>query len=215
MSGYIQLGYDPTMRTPLDLTGIRFGMGIAIKRAPDRIRGNIKQVVWECLCDCGTIYQTATHELRKGDTRSCGCFRKLQAKILNSTHGKTHTREFKIWQNMLQRCNNPNNERYKNYGGRGIRISAQLKTFEGFLEVLGECPKGMSLDRIDVNGDYESGNVRWIPLSEQASNTTRSKFLSFRGRTLTLSQWSRATGINPQTISKRVAKGWPVEKVLS
>ena len=119
------------------------------------------------------------------------------------------------WLGARRRCNNPNNPAYKNYGGRGIRVCERWDTFEAFIADMGLPPPGATLDRIEVNGNYEPGNCRWIPLAAQADNRRNTVRLTLNGRTQTMKEWSRETGINYGTLKYRIAHRWPVERALS
>lgn len=118
-------------------------------------------------CDCGTEKIVYVHHLG-GLTRSCGCKSKAAAR----KHGMSHTPEFRAWEGAIQRCTNPRSENWKDYGGRGITVHpAWLADFQAFFEYVGPRPSAKhSLDRIDVNGNYEPGNLRWATATQQANN---------------------------------------------
>lgn len=169
--------------------------------------------VWLCKCDCGKDALVSTNLLTSEKTKSCGCYR---SEIASSrrTHGMSATREWNIWSRMIQRCFNPKVERYKNYGGRGITVCKKWRDFEGFYKDMGKVPDGFSLERIDVNGNYEPSNCKWIPLKDQHKNTTKSVLITHNGMTKNAVDWARELGIKASTIYYRSAKGLPPAAIL-
>lgn len=127
---------------------------------------------------------------------------------------KQYPRTYGIWCAMKTRCGNPNAVNYANYGGRGIRVCSEWQTFEGFFADMGES-NGLTLDRIDVNGDYEPSNCKWSTRKEQGNNKRNNNVIELNGKRMTAMQWSEQTGIGESTIRKRIRLGWPVEKVLT
>ena len=160
-------------RSPIDITGQRFGRLVVIKRT-----GNLghkrKRPAWLCVCDCGN-WITVYGESLRGNTNSCGCFQRDQTSAANKKHGETapHTREYRAWQNMHTRCSNPNYKGYKNYGGRGITVCERWKAYENFLADMGRCPIQLTLDRINNDDNYEPFNCRWATTKEQGDNQRR------------------------------------------
>ena len=188
------------MPSKLNLAGKRFGKLRVISEAPNS--NNCTR--WNCWCDCGNITTVFTSALRSGNTSSCGCG--WYDTFLE--HGMTHTPTHKTWVMMRQRCNNKNDDHYKDYGGRGIRICERWNKFINFFEDMGERPEDMTLDRIDVNGNYEPRNCRWATQGVQNSNRRTNKYLTLDGRTMTMAKWANETGINWRTISYRKQHGW-------
>jgi len=133
-----------------------------------------------------------------------------------SIHNLVNSPTYRSWSNMKTRCLNKRNERYKDYGGRGIRITKKWLNFDGFLEDMGVKPDGYTIERIDNEKDYCKENCCWIPLSEQSKNRRFNRRFTFRGTTKTLSEWSRELGINITTIVMRLdSYGWSLEKTLT
>lgn len=120
--------------------------------------------------------------------------------------------EYRTWSDMRSRCNNPRHQNYKFYGARGIRVCERWNIFENFLADMGSRPGlGYSIDRIDVNGNYEPGNCRWATKSEQARNTRQNRRIEYRGRSYILSDLAHFTGIPSGTLARRLDAGWKIE----
>jgi len=116
---------------------------------------------------------------------------------------------------MLQRCHNPSNKAYADYGGRGIRVCPRWYSFAAFLKDVGERPRGCSLNRIDNNGNYEPDNVAWATRSEQANNQRRNRFLEVDGQRHTVAEWARLLGMDAGVIHQRLRRGYSPEKALN
>jgi hypothetical protein len=126
------------------------------------------------------------------------------------------TSTYNIWVMMKQRCHNPRCKDYPNYGGRGIRVCSRwINSFANFLKDMGERPPGMQLDRLDNSGDYEPSNCRWATFSQQARNRRSNVVITFRGRSMVLTDWAKELGINWGTLKGRINRGWSVARVLS
>lgn len=153
-----------------DITSQRFGRLIAIEPTDKRSWGG---VIWHCVCDCGNECFVNLGNLRGGSTRSCGCLGKECARRTGKTHishGLSQESIYKAWHGMIQRCENPNNKAYKNYGGRGIAVCERWHKFENFYKDMGECPGGLTLERINNDGNYELKNCKWATYEEQNNN---------------------------------------------
>lgn len=130
---------------------------------------------WACVCDCGTVIVAAQSNLRSGHTTSCGCLKVALGRVKNLKHGKASggrvDKALTALYGARQRCLNPANVKYRDYGGRGITVCQEwLDDPQKFLDHIGPRPHGQTLDRIDVNGNYEPGNVRWATLKTQSGN---------------------------------------------
>lgn len=168
---------------------------------------------WNCLCQCGkeTIV-TGTH-LRTGHTVSCGCFHRESIAI----HGVHGSKEYNAWNSMIARCYNEKSENYKNYGARGISVCDRWRESPvNFIADMGVCDKEKSLERIDVNGDYEPSNCKWATYTEQSRNKRNNNVIEFMGKKLCISEWAEVVGINRSTLKNRLTvRGWSVEKCLT
>lgn len=172
----------------LDLEGTRFGRLVVIDRCGSSKNGS---VTWNCVCDCGNTTIASGPSMKAGLVESCGCLYKESRKTCNSKHGMSHSREYHSWMSMKQRCYNPKTDYYDCYGGRGIVVSERWRdSFEAFYEDLGDCPEGMSLERVDVHGNYEPSNCKWDTASNQGFNT-RMHSNNTSGRTGV--HWHKAT----------------------
>lgn len=130
-------------------------------------------------------------------------------------HGMAHTKIYQIWANMKQRCLNPNSPEYRRYGGRGISVCPRWLSFENFYVDVGEAPKGKSFDRKDNSKDYTPDNWRWATPQQQAANTRMARLITYKGKTMTTSQWAKRLGLMPATLSNRRRRGYPLAKLLS
>ena len=207
----------------IDLTGKKIGRLTVIRRVEDYIspKGQHGRR-WLCKCDCGKeCIVTATH-LNCKDTKSCGCL--LQESKGNTKHNKYHTRLYKIFRKIKERCYNKNCRGYENYGARGIKMCKEWR--EDFLSFYSWAKENgydenakkfdCTIDRIDVNGDYCPENCRWVNMKTQGRNKRNNKFVSFNGETHCLSEWAEKYGIKYLTFYKRyVYKGWDFEKALT
>lgn len=133
-----------------------------------------------------------------------------------TTHRMTKTRTFRIWQKMRRRCNDPKEQNYSRYGGRGITVCDRwADSFETFLADMGVCPDGMTLDRVNADGNYEPANCRWATMLTQSRNRTNNVILEHDGRSMCMSEWAAETGIRIGTLWWRHRAGWSVERILT
>ena len=171
--------------------------------------------MWSCVCACGETATVGAQAMRTGNTSSCGCLRREVTGAARRAHGKTASRAYNSWAHMLQRCNNPAAHRWPLYGGRGITVCEKWKSFEGFFEDMGDPPEGMSLDRIDVNGNYEPSNCRWATQKEQTRNMRRTRYVQIGGETKPLAEWCERLGVPYSMARDRLNRGWLPERALT
>lgn len=169
--------------------------------------------LWLCQCKCGNQKIIIGSELKRGKTKSCGCMNK-------TINGLYKSRIYRIHHLMLCRCYTKSTTNYLDYGGRGIAVCDEWRGKNGFLNFYEWSIKNgyndnLTLDRINNNGDYEPSNCRWATRKTQSNNTRRNHIIEFNGKSLTISQWSKITGINQNTLYKRVSSGWDTKDILN
>ena len=190
----------------IDLAGLKFGRLTVIK--DDGSRDGKKQIKWLCKCECGNYVYTLGHCLKSGDTASCGCYAKEISRNRFSTHKLSKSREYRIWKGIKARCDNPKVRSFYLYGGKGISVCDRWNnSFENFLEDMGTCPDGYSIDRINGNIGYDPSNCRWVDIITQ--NNNRGKFnkrIEINGNTYTVAQLARLSNVSPYTIHSRLRR---------
>lgn len=203
-----------------DLIGQKFNKLTVIKRVENHVQPSGQQYAqWLCKCECGNETVVRTTFLIKGRTKSCGCL----VKEKNSTHGLKKSRLYAVWRDIKARCFNPNAVNFKNYGAKGITICDKwrndFKAFYDWAMDNGYNPKAKkgecTIDRIDVNGNYEPNNCRWVDNITQQNNKRNNRYLTYNGETHTTAEWGRILNISRFTLFARLKKGWSVEKTLS
>ena len=197
-----------------DRTGERHGRLVVL--GPANIKKRTENY-WLCKCDCGNECVVSGSQLKKDGTKSCGCYQKETYGKHAITHGMTKTKLYKRWNSMKQRCQNPNEARYADYGGRGISVCEEWEDFEGFKKWAMEngYEEHLSIDRIDNDGDYCPENCRWVPMSVQAWNKRTTTRITYNGETHSLNGWSKKTGLPPSTIRARIDKRWDIKDALT
>jgi len=189
---------------------------LTVIKATDRKTGN--KTIYECRCSCGNTVFTDKYKLFNGHTKSCGCFKLENLSVIKRKHGMTKTPEHKAWVEMRQRCYNKNNRVFSYYGGRGITVcEAWLNSFESFYSDMNKRPTSKhSIDRIDVNGNYEPRNCRWATPNEQAANRRDTTKYIFNNELMPLSYIANALGLPQQTMHRLVRKkGMTIEQVIT
>jgi len=187
----------------IDLTGKTYGKLTVIRKS------NVEYPFkWECRCDCGKFAVVNGIDLQRKHTKSCGC--------LCSKHEMSGTRFYRIWGGMKGRCLNSNHPKVKDYGGRGIKVCDKWLAFNGFWEDMCEgYSNELTIERIDVNGNYEKSNCRWATWLEQGKNKRDLIIFEYKNETHNLREWSILYGIKYRTLHQRIKYNWSIEKALT
>lgn len=200
-----------------NLAGKKFGNLEVIEWAGKSRHGcKSKCDFWFCSCDCSDSrynpFWASTASLKSGNTRSCGC--------LNRKHLKSKSKIYNVWTLMNRRCCDTSDRAFKNYGGRGISVCDRWKDFNNFYADMGDPPEGMSLDRIDNDGNYCPENCRWATPKQQVRNQRTNRLITWRGETKTTADWGdderlKKLGINSGYIRIRIDSGWSLEEAMT
>lgn len=170
-------------------------------------KGTQKRAYTTAICFCGKHFEALLDNVKRGVTGSCGCQK-------GEKHDYYNTSTYKSWQGLKERCDNKNNDAYYRYGGRGISYDPRWSKFTKFLEDMGECPVGMSIERVNNDGNYTKENCRWATKTEQANNRRTNVFLKYKGKSDTLANWCRNLGINYKYSWKLIrSNGMSLEEV--
>lgn len=195
--------------------GEKFGRLTVIEKAGSARSGKSTFALWLCRCACGTEKTFSGTDLRTGNSKSCGCLRKENTIKAKTTHGMSGTKIYDVWSAMIKRCENPNDKNYFRYGGRGIKVCDEWHDFEVFYNDIGkDLNGGLSIDRIDVNGNYEPSNCRAATPSEQANNTRRSIKVQYKDKTYHLPELAKELNIDYTLLYTRIRKGWDVVRAV-
>ena len=198
----------------IDITGQKFSHLKVLRRDPTNKRG-----YWYCECDCKRIVIVYGGHLRCGSTKSCGICLK---------HNMSYTKEYGTWKHLIQRCTNSKAARYRDYGGRGIKVCAGIRnSFEVFYSLVGDRPGNHSIDRIDNEKNYSCGscndcnknewilNIRWATIEIQSNNNRSNVRITYKGKTQTRKQWSNELGFKADVLRNRLRRGWTIEEAFN
>lgn len=201
----------------IDMTGMVFPLFKVLGKADIKKGG---EICWRCLCHCGQEFVSRGYCLRKGHTTSCGCEKIRKTIERSTTHGLSNSKCYREWNEMRQRCSNPNDQSWDGYGGRGITLYPEWKnSFESFYAHVSKLPhfgeKGYSLNRIDNDGPYAPGNLEWATAVEQANNRQSSHLVTWRGETHSIAEWARILKKPYMMLYKRIHRGLSPDKVFN
>lgn len=198
-----------------NLTNQKFGRLLVVSKFGSKNN----KVYWNCICDCGNNVLVTTSNLKCNKIKSCGC---LKSEILtkrNIKHNQRNTKLYDIWKTIKQRCFNPNCNSYHNYGGRGITICENWKdNYNSFYQwsIENGYKEGLTIDRIDNNGNYEPSNCRWTTRLVQGNNTRTNKYITINNETKSLADWCRFYNISYFLVQQRINKSkWDIIKALT
>lgn len=201
-----------------DLTGKKFGYLTVIERAPNHIRpSGYKEVMWKCRCDCEKEVVRSAKGLKRYNRCSCGCMKSTVTREQATTHGCTNTRLFRIWSGIKTRCDNPNDQHWDDYGGRGVIICDEWKNdfvaFKNWAESNGYSDD-LTIDRINVNGNYCPENCRWVNWKVQANNKRTTVKINYHGELYTMSELADMFGVKLSRIKGARHRGKLNEEYL-
>lgn len=198
----------------VDLSNERFGKLVAIKR--NSVSKVNRQVFWECVCDCGVVKNIRGSSLVRRYTVSCGCYGAKQRSIAKTTHGKSNTPLYYIWRGVINRCYGNEKKYEKSYKGKVFVCDRWIKSFQNFYDDLHSTyEKGLQLDRINNNGNYESSNCRWATPVVQSNNKSNNRRFKINGKEYSAKEIEDIYGVNKTTFLSRINRGQSVEKALA
>lgn len=165
----------------------------------------------DCRCECGVVKRIKKPGLLRGQIVSCGCWSRERS----TKHGMEGSPTYHVWASMLHRCRNRNNRWYHRYGGRGIQVCSRWLDFRNFYADMGEKPRGLSIERIDNDGDYEPGNCRWASHTEQMRNREVTLTIEYKGRVMPVVELAERFGVPRKLVQARLKRGVPIQDALS
>jgi hypothetical protein len=204
------------MRKIEDITGQKYGRLIVLEFAGTHKRN----ALWKCRCECGNEKVIAGRNLKNGNVKSCGCLRSEKTISRNYKHGEINTHLYKIFNQMRNRCNNPNHKDFKDYGGRGIEVCQEWNDISAFLlfrdwAISQGYKDGLSIDRRENDKGYSPDNCRWVTVKEQNNNKRNNHLITYSGETKTLAQWATDRNIPRDILYSRIKLGWSLEDAFT
>ena len=196
--------------------GKKFNMLTVIEPVHMVLPNGNKQWFWRVRCECGNEKVIKPRDILNNHYVSCGCYNKSPYKKTNKTHGESHTRLHNIWCSINNRCN-PNHKNNERYGKRGISICEEWHDYTKFAEWARShgYEDGLTIERIDVNGNYCPENCTWIPMPKQARNRTTTRWVEYQGETMSLAEAAERAGLPYKQVHFRIKHGWTLEAALS
>lgn len=199
-----------------NISGRKFGRLTALYRLHNY--HDKKNSYWLCICDCGNLKESRLPDLKSGNTKSCGCLNSEISKYRMTKHGKHNTRLYHIYCGMKNRCQNCNDPKYPNYGGRGIKVCDEwLNDFMAFYNwaIDNGYKDDLTIDRINVDGNYKPDNCRWATPKQQSNNKRNTIYINYNGESKTLSEWCEVLNLNYYTVYDRLYRyNWSIENAL-
>jgi hypothetical protein len=203
--------YKTPKRVGRDLVGFAYG-----KLVVERMLGSLNnRVYWLCKCKCGNYAELSTNALNSGNTKSCGCLRDEKTRIGSTKHGLSSSRAYGAWARMMTRVYSEKSDHYHRYGGRGLLVESRFHDVTEFFNYMGDCPEGMTLERLDNDIGYVTGNMVWASSKVQSRNKSSNIFVEVDGREMVLSDAASELGIPRATLSARLSKGLTIEAAMS
>lgn len=194
-----------------NIEGRRYGRLLVLERA----EAQYGLTTWLCRCDCGNETVVTACNLKKGHTKSCGCYRRDLPTKHGEASGHRKTKEYVAWTHAKARCHNPKHPYYQWYGARGISMCPEWREdYSKFLADMGPRPEGCSLDRVNNDGNYEPGNCRWVSMKEQSRNKRSNIVITFEGQEMIASDWEKKFGVRKDYISKRLRNGMNMKDIV-
>lgn len=169
----------------------------------------------QCKCFCGNIFKAIENNVKRGNTKTCGCLKYNLASKKNSTHGMTNTKIYNVWYTMRARCKYKSHISFKNYGARGISVVPEWEDFSTFYNwaILNGYKEGLQIDRIDSDLNYSPDNCRFVTALENNNNKNSTNKIEYNGKIHTIKQWAKIWNLHPKCVSKRLKMGWDIDKI--